>query len=95
MCVCVCAQEMFGFFSFALFIFPLTRVLFTYTYPLLQEPLPETSALWSEPSVTVTPHVSAMSFSWEVADVFSTNLRRFIENGEQGLEHIVDLERGY
>ena len=30
------------------------------------EPLPSSSALWHNPNVTITPHLSAVTFGWQV-----------------------------
>eukprot|EP00041_Stephanoeca_diplocostata_P007706 m.111197 g.111197 ORF g.111197 m.111197 type:complete len:341 (+) comp16997_c0_seq2:208-1230(+) len=59
-----------------------------------QEPLPATSPLWTHPSVTVTPHRSAVSFPHQVADAFAANLARF-QTDPSSLAYQVDLSRGY
>jgi len=58
-----------------------------------QEPLPETSPLWSLPNVTITPHNAARSFPEDVVRVFCDNYRRFLAG--KTLENLVDFEVGY
>lgn len=57
------------------------------------EPLPADHPFWTEPGITVTPHLSGPSRPEEVAAYFAENLRRF-EQGEP-LRGAVDRERGY
>jgi len=47
-----------------------------------EEPLPQSSPLWSHPDVTVTPHVAGESQPQDIAECFLRNLERF----DQGLE---------
>ena len=58
-----------------------------------EEPLPATSALWSHPRVTITPHVAAVSLPDDVAEVFAANFRKFLDG--EPLDFVVDWERGY
>ncbi len=57
------------------------------------EPLPEASALWTHPRVTVTPHNSADSDPRALCGSVLEQIRRF-EAGEP-LENLVDRERSY
>ncbi|KAG7397478.1 hypothetical protein PHYBOEH_000698 [Phytophthora boehmeriae] len=57
------------------------------------EPLPKESALWTHPSVHLTPHVSALSLPEEVADVFVRNLELQLAN--KPLLYPVDWTKGY
>ncbi len=57
------------------------------------EPLPEDSALWSHPRVTVTPHNAAMSAPEAIAGLIAAQIRR-LEAGEP-LRNLVDPARGY
>lgn len=41
----------------------------------------------------ITPHVAAVSFPEQVADVFAANLRRF--EADQELRFVVDLAAAY
>jgi phosphoglycerate dehydrogenase-like enzyme len=75
------------------------------------EPLPPHSPLWSHPAVTITPHISALSYPELVAEVFADNLERFVRwqqesaegggGGEMegtlgnGLLYVVDWNKGY
>ncbi len=59
------------------------------------EPLPESSPLWDQPNVLISPHCSSVHADWEAAsfEVFLDNLRRW-EAGEP-LQNVVDPVRGY
>lgn len=57
------------------------------------EPLPPAHPLWTEPGVTVTPHIAGPSVPAEVADYFLQNYARFI-NGAP-LVGLIDRARGY
>ena len=58
-----------------------------------QEPLPESSPLWSLDNVTVTSHQAGLNEPDEIVDFFLDNLRR-LRAGEP-LRGLVDLRRGY
>jgi phosphoglycerate dehydrogenase-like enzyme len=60
-----------------------------------QEPLPETSPLWSMPNVILTPHVSGFGPRyWERAiDLFRRNLGAYLAG--RPLENVVDKRAGY
>jgi phosphoglycerate dehydrogenase-like enzyme len=60
-----------------------------------EEPLPESSPLWSMPNVIVTPHVSGFGPRfWErTCEMFAGNLRRWLDG--QPLENVVDKRAGY
>ncbi|MCD6071449.1 MAG: glyoxylate/hydroxypyruvate reductase [Microvirga sp.] len=57
------------------------------------EPLPESSPLWTHPSVTITPHNSATSEPEATARYIAQQIRRY-EEGEP-FEAVVDKVRGY
>lgn len=57
------------------------------------EPLPEASALWSHPKITVTPHIAAVTSPLAAARTVASGIARH-ERGEP-LDNIVDLARGY
>ena len=72
------------------------------------EPLPASSALWTHPKVHITPHVSAVSFPTDVANLFAENLELYLKGTQQaaptkqqgggpvsGLKHTVAWEKGY
>ncbi|MFC3614297.1 2-hydroxyacid dehydrogenase [Lutimaribacter marinistellae] len=56
------------------------------------EPLPQDSPLWSDPNVTITPHVSGWHLGDALTDV-AENYRRLVEGTP--LLHEVDRTRGY
>ena len=60
-----------------------------------QEPPPEDSPLWGEPSLLMTPHVArsreAPPYRWE--PLFAENLRRYVS--DQPLLNVVDVSAGY
>lgn len=58
-----------------------------------QEPLPEQNPIWQHERIAVTPHISAPSFTDDIAMIFIENLTRF-EKGEPLLNR-VDFEKGY
>lgn len=58
-----------------------------------QEPLPQSSPLWSHPNVTITPHIAAITTPEEAANDFLKALSAFQNN--QIPENLVDLTRGY
>ena len=57
------------------------------------EPLPPDHPFWSNPKVTVSPHVAADTDAGSCAEVIAENIRRG-EAGEPFL-HLVDRQRGY
>ena len=60
------------------------------------EPLPSESALWSQPNLVITPHVSADDGNAYVSltlDVFFNNMRRLIRG--EALENQVNTALGY
>jgi glyoxylate/hydroxypyruvate reductase A len=58
-----------------------------------EEPLPESHPFWRHPRITVTPHISSLTYPAAVAPQLVENYRR-LESG-QPLENVVDPERGY
>ena len=57
------------------------------------EPLPAESPLWTHPSVTVTPHIAALTEPRTAVPVVVENIER-VRRGEAPL-HLVDREAGY
>jgi len=57
------------------------------------EPLPDESALWDAPNLTVTAHISAISHPLLLVPIFIENYKRFVEGN--ALQHVVDFELGY
>jgi len=57
------------------------------------EPLPKDHPYWSNPRVTVTPHIAAFTRPSSACDVIAENIRRS-EAGEP-LLYLVDRKRGY
>ena len=60
-----------------------------------QEPLPETSPLWTLPNVILTPHISGFTpyYDQRGVDIFCENLHRYIAG--QPLLNLVDKSAGY
>ncbi|WP_391117267.1 D-2-hydroxyacid dehydrogenase [Psychrobacillus sp. L3] len=60
------------------------------------EPLPEGHPFWKMDNVIVSPHVSSHSSQYVVRalDLFTKNLAKWIE-GNNRMENIIDLEKGY
>ncbi len=54
------------------------------------EPLPESSPLWVEPNVLVSPHTAALNSAEDrlIAELFAANATRFLDGGE--LVNVVD-----
>ncbi|EON74517.1 D-2-hydroxyacid dehydrogenase [Lysinibacillus sphaericus] len=61
-----------------------------------QEPLAESSALWTLPNVIVSPHISSHSSRYveRSLSIFKPSLVKWL-NGETKLENVMDLSRGY
>ncbi|MDW3223099.1 MAG: glyoxylate/hydroxypyruvate reductase A [Paracoccaceae bacterium] len=57
------------------------------------EPLPQDHPFWSDPRVTVTPHIAAETREHTASQVIAENVRRG-EAGEEFL-HLVDRKSGY
>ncbi len=57
------------------------------------EPLPPSSLLWGHPQITITPHVSALTTSKDVAQVIKDNFDNYIH--KRPLKYQVSFEKGY
>ncbi|MEN9360709.1 MAG: hypothetical protein RL095_2244 [Verrucomicrobiota bacterium] len=58
-----------------------------------REPLSPDSPLWQAPGCIVSPHCSALSYPWQVAELFLANLDAYLK-GEK-LRGEVDFAKGY
>jgi len=58
-----------------------------------QEPLPQDSAYWRHPSVTVLPHISAPTNMETAAAIVADNLRSYFSSGE--MPNLVNRANGY
>jgi glyoxylate/hydroxypyruvate reductase A len=58
-----------------------------------EEPLPESHPFWRHPRITVTPHISSLTYPAAVAPQLVENYHR-LESGH-ALENVVDPKRGY
>ncbi|WP_234494971.1 D-2-hydroxyacid dehydrogenase [Vibrio maritimus] len=59
----------------------------------IDEPISQECPYWSNPNVTVTPHIAAISFPEQVVEIFAENYLRW-RDGFQ-LQNLIDFERGY
>ena len=61
------------------------------------EPLPQDSPLWSMPNVLINPHSAstALAENQRVTDIFTANLRLFLEGRYGEMSPLLDKERGY
>ncbi|WP_070969938.1 D-2-hydroxyacid dehydrogenase [Vibrio sonorensis] len=57
------------------------------------EPLDKTSELWSHPSVTITPHIAALSFPTQVVEIFAENYLLWRDGFS--LNNQVSFSKGY
>ena len=57
------------------------------------EPLDPNNKLWNKENVIITPHVSGLTFTQDLVDVFVHNLDRYLKDEE--LDYLVDIHRGY
>jgi len=58
-----------------------------------QEPLPESSPLWKHDRICITPHIAALTFAEDVANVFVDNLIRF--SNVSPMRYVIDPSREY
>ncbi|XP_028405379.1 uncharacterized protein LOC114527870 [Dendronephthya gigantea] len=58
-----------------------------------EEPLPNDSALWTHPQVTITPHIAGLNKTNQVIDSFMRNFELFKE--EKPMKYVVDWNKGY
>ncbi len=58
-----------------------------------EEPLPPDHGFWETPNTLITSHTAALSFPWQIAPIFATNYRRFINN--ELLLYRIDFDHGY
>jgi len=58
-----------------------------------EEPVPQDSALWDAPNLTITAHIAAVSHASLIVPVFVENYRRFV--AAERLNYVVDLTAGY
>lgn len=58
-----------------------------------EEPLPKESKLWSFPQVTISPHVSGISRTEDIAKLFATNYAKYVKG--ENLLNVFDFDKGY
>ena len=58
-----------------------------------QEPLAPTDAIWSNPNITVLPHISAPTNKYTAAKVIAKNIKNYRENNI--MPKLVDIKQGY
>jgi phosphoglycerate dehydrogenase-like enzyme len=61
------------------------------------EPLPQDSPLWSLPNVLINPHSASTAFAenQRVTDIFTANLKLFLDGRADEMAPVLDKERGY
>ncbi|MDP4491822.1 D-2-hydroxyacid dehydrogenase [Vibrio sp. AH4] len=59
----------------------------------IKEPLAQDHPFWSNPAITITPHIAAVSFPEQVVDIFADNYQRWCDN--LPLRNQIDFEKGY
>ena len=57
------------------------------------EPLPENHPFWQHSNISITPHISAVTFAKDAFTIFNANYQRW--RAKQPLKHLVDFEQGY
>lgn len=57
------------------------------------EPLTEEHSFWSHKSITITPHIAALSFPEQVVEIFAENYQRWRDGFS--LINQVDVDKGY
>lgn len=57
------------------------------------EPLEADSPLWNTQHLIITPHISAPSFTQDIAEIFLDNLNRFAN--DLPLLHMINQDQGY
>ncbi|KZC05803.1 PREDICTED: glyoxylate/hydroxypyruvate reductase A-like [Dufourea novaeangliae] len=58
-----------------------------------KEPLPKDSKLWTLPQVTISPHISGVTRSQDVARFFAENYQKFAKG--ENLLNVINLKEGY
>lgn len=60
------------------------------------EPLPSEHAFWQHENITVTPHISSITKKYlpRSFEIFENNLKLYIK-GQEGLQNIINVKRGY
>ncbi|KOE84870.1 2-ketoacid reductase [Vibrio alginolyticus] len=58
-----------------------------------QEPLDREHPFWQHPSITLTPHIAAVSFPEQVVEIFTRNYQLWREGFQ--LENRIDFDKGY
>lgn len=58
-----------------------------------QEPLPQESALWRHPNITILPHISAPTNLDSACDIVAKNIQQFRKTGQ--VPNAVNKENGY
>lgn len=58
-----------------------------------EEPLPDSSLLWTAPNLSVTAHIAAISHPLLIVPIFVDNYRRYVAG--KPLRHVIDFDAGY
>jgi len=58
-----------------------------------EEPIPQVSALWHAPNLSITAHIAAISHPSLIAPIFVDNYQRY--HTGQPLKYVIDFDKGY
>ncbi|MEH0388267.1 D-2-hydroxyacid dehydrogenase [Vibrio mimicus] len=69
------------------------RIRHAFLDVFIKEPLAIEHPFWTNPAITITPHIAAVSFPEQVVDIFADNYQRWRD--DLPLRNQIDFEKGY